>query len=68
MILGDVIGFLGVGFEDPIGLGRDVVNAISRRDLPAMQGSVLFLCVVFVAVNLLTDLAYAKADPRVAYE
>jgi ABC-type dipeptide/oligopeptide/nickel transport system permease component len=50
------------------GLGRYVVNAISRRDLPAIQGSVLFLSVVFVAVNLITDLAYAKADPRVAYD
>ena len=50
------------------GLGRYVVNAISRRDLPAIQGSVLFLSVVFVAVNLITDIAYAKADPRVAYE
>jgi ABC-type dipeptide/oligopeptide/nickel transport system permease component len=50
------------------GLGRYVVNAIARRDLPAIQGSVLFLSVVFVMVNLLTDLAYAKADPRVAYK
>jgi peptide/nickel transport system permease protein/oligopeptide transport system permease protein len=50
------------------GLGRYVVNAISRRDLPAIQGSVLFLSVVFVLVNLLTDLAYAKADPRVSYD
>lgn len=49
------------------GLGRYVVNAISRRDLPAIQGSVLFLSTVFVLVNLLADLAYAKADPRVAY-
>jgi ABC-type dipeptide/oligopeptide/nickel transport system permease component len=49
------------------GIGRYVVNAISRRDLPAINGSVLFLSVVFVLVNLLTDLAYAKADPRVAY-
>ena len=47
------------------GLGRYVVNAISRRDLPAIQGSVLFLSVVFVLVNLLTDLAYAGADARV---
>jgi ABC-type dipeptide/oligopeptide/nickel transport system permease component len=47
------------------GIGRYVVNAISRRDLPAIQGSVLFLSTVFVLVNLLTDLAYAKADPRV---
>jgi ABC-type dipeptide/oligopeptide/nickel transport system permease component len=49
------------------GIGRYVVNAIARRDLPAINGSVLFLSVVFVMVNLLTDLAYAKADPRVAY-
>ncbi|MBX6331789.1 MAG: ABC transporter permease [Gemmatimonadaceae bacterium] len=50
------------------GLGRYVVNAISRRDLPAIQGSVLFLSVVFVLVNLITDLVYAAADPRVTYE
>ena len=49
------------------GLGRYVVNAIARRDLPAIQGSVLFLSAVFVLVNLLTDVAYAKADPRVNY-
>jgi len=50
------------------GIGRYVVNAISRRDLPAIQGAVLFLSTVFVLVNLLTDLAYAKADPRVSYK
>jgi ABC-type dipeptide/oligopeptide/nickel transport system permease component len=50
------------------GLGRYVVNAIARRDLPAIQGSVLFLSTVFVLVNLITDLAYAKADPRVAFK
>ncbi|HEV8448426.1 MAG TPA: ABC transporter permease [Gemmatimonadaceae bacterium] len=50
------------------GIGRYVVNAISRRDLPAIQGSVLFLSTVFVVVNLLTDLAYAKADPRVRFQ
>ena len=49
------------------GLGRYVVNAISRRDLPAIQGAVLFLSGVFVIVNLLADIAYAKTDPRVAY-
>lgn len=50
------------------GIGRYVVNAISRRDLPAIQGTVLFLSTVFVVVNLITDLAYAKADPRISYE
>lgn len=49
------------------GLGRYVVNAIARRDLPAIQGAVLFMSFVFVVVNLLADIGYAKADPRVAY-
>jgi peptide/nickel transport system permease protein/oligopeptide transport system permease protein len=47
------------------GIGRYVVMAISRRDLPAVQGAVLFLSVVFVAVNALTDMLYSKVDPRV---
>ena len=50
------------------GVGRYVLDAIGKRDLPAIQGSILFLSLVFVVVNLLTDVAYAKADPRVAYE
>ena len=49
------------------GVGRYVLAAIERRDLPAIQGSILFMSVVFVLVNLLTDLVYAKADPRIAY-
>jgi len=43
-----------------------VLLAIQKRDLPAIQGSILFLSVIFVLVNLLTDVLYAKADPRVA--
>ncbi len=50
------------------GVGRYVLTAIEKRDLPAVQGSILFLSVVFVLVNLVTDLAYAKADPRVVYD
>jgi ABC-type dipeptide/oligopeptide/nickel transport system permease component len=50
------------------GVGRYVLQAIEKRDLPAVQGSILFLSVVFVLVNLITDLLYAKADPRVAYD
>jgi ABC-type dipeptide/oligopeptide/nickel transport system permease component len=49
------------------GIGRYVVNAIARRDLPAIQGTVLFLSFIFVFVNLLADVAYAKADPRISY-
>lgn len=50
------------------GVGRYVLTAIEKRDLPAIQGSILFLSVVFVFVNLVTDLVYAKIDPRVAYD
>jgi ABC-type dipeptide/oligopeptide/nickel transport system permease component len=50
------------------GVGRYVLTAIEKRDLPAIQGSILFLSLVFVIVNLLADLCYAAADPRVAYD
>lgn len=50
------------------GVGRYVLTAIEKRDLPAIQGSILFLSLVFVIVNLIADLCYAKADPRVAYD
>ena len=50
------------------GVGRYVLTAIEKRDLPAVQGSILFLSLVFVVVNLVTDLLYAKVDPRVSYD
>lgn len=50
------------------GVGRYVLTAIEKRDIPAIQGSILFLSLVFVLANLITDLCYAAADPRVAYD
>ena len=50
------------------GVGRYVLTAIDKRDLPAVQGSILFLSLVFVIVNLVTDIVYARVDPRVAYD
>ena len=50
------------------GVGRYVLTAIDKRDLPAVQGSILFLSLVFVLVNLLTDMLYARVDPRAAYD
>jgi ABC-type dipeptide/oligopeptide/nickel transport system permease component len=50
------------------GVGRYVLTAINKRDLPAIEGSILFLSLVFVIANLVTDLCYAAADPRVAYD
>ncbi|MCU0514816.1 MAG: ABC transporter permease [Anaerolineae bacterium] len=49
------------------GLGRYAINAISARDLPQIQGMVLFAAVIYVIVNLLVDLAYTWADPRLRY-
>lgn len=50
------------------GLGRYVLTAIEKRDLPAVQGAILFMSLVFVFVNLVADLLYAKADPRIAHD
>lgn len=47
------------------GLGRLVVESITRRDYPVIQGCVLTISVVFVVVNLATDLFYGYVDPRI---
>ncbi len=47
------------------GLGRATVDAIRVRDLPVVEGCVLFLAFIFVLANLLVDLSYAWLDPRI---
>jgi ABC-type dipeptide/oligopeptide/nickel transport system permease component len=47
------------------GLGRFTLDAIMKRDLPAIQGAVLVMAVLFMIVNLAVDLLYARVDPRV---
>jgi ABC-type dipeptide/oligopeptide/nickel transport system permease component len=47
------------------GLGRFTLDAILKRDLPAIQGSVLFMAAAFMLVNLAVDILYARVDPRV---
>lgn len=47
------------------GVGQLTVQAISNRDYPLVQATVLFLAVVFVVVNLIVDILYAFLDPRV---
>lgn len=47
------------------GLGKYVVDSIFSRDLPSIQGFVLFIGTVFVLINLLTDAAYVYLDPRI---
>lgn len=47
------------------GLGRMVLDAISQRDYALVQGSVLFVALNFLIVNLLIDLTYVAIDPRI---
>jgi len=47
------------------GLGRMIVESIGNRDYTAVQGVLLVFVGMFVLVNLLTDLAYGWADPRI---
>ncbi len=46
------------------GLGRLTLTAISNRDYPVVQGCILAVGLTYVGINLLTDAAYALADPR----
>lgn len=50
------------------GLGRLLIQAVTRRDYPLIQGIVLIVAVAYVLINLVVDLAYALLDPRVRYE
>jgi ABC-type dipeptide/oligopeptide/nickel transport system permease component len=50
------------------GLGRLIVQAIRLRDYPLVQGGVLVIALIYVGMNLATDVAYALLDPRIRYE
>jgi len=47
------------------GLGTLAIDAISSRDFPLIQGTVLFMGVVYVSINILVDISYGIIDPRV---
>jgi peptide/nickel transport system permease protein len=50
------------------GLGRALVPAIQRRDTPVIMGILLFGALMFMLINLITDLVYAMVNPRIRYE
>jgi peptide/nickel transport system permease protein len=54
-------------FDIP-GMGRLWLDAINQRDYPLVLGIGVFISVIFVLVNLLTDLSYAWFDPRIRYQ
>lgn len=50
------------------GLGNLLVDSISRRDFPVIQGVILLIALIYVGVNLLVDLVYGLLDPRIRYD
>jgi peptide/nickel transport system permease protein len=50
------------------GIGLWVYESIESRDYAIVQGASLFIAVIFVTVNLVTDLLYAAVDPRIKYD
>ncbi|OGL17193.1 MAG: hypothetical protein A3G97_05950 [Candidatus Rokubacteria bacterium RIFCSPLOWO2_12_FULL_69_21] len=50
------------------GLGRLALGAINARDLPVVQGVVLFVASTIVVINVLVDILYGFLDPRIRYE
>lgn len=50
------------------GVGRLVVEAVYERDYPLVIGCILIFSIIFVIVNLLTDIMYTYIDPRIHYE
>jgi peptide/nickel transport system permease protein len=50
-----------------VGVGRYIVTAISARDYPVVQGTVLIVAAFVVLINLVVDVLYAALDPRIRY-
>ncbi|MBU5256774.1 ABC transporter permease [Tissierella praeacuta] len=49
------------------GIGRIAVNAIQNRDMPLLQGSVIFTTFIVILGNLVADILYSFIDPRIKY-
>lgn len=49
------------------GIGSLLVDSISARDLPVVQGCVLAIVTMFLLVNFLVDILYTRLDPRIRY-
>jgi len=50
------------------GIGRLVFEAIGQRDLPVVQGVVLFITTIIIFINFMIDIVYRYLDPRIRYE
>lgn len=50
------------------GIGKLMVDSIYMRDYPMIQGSILFVAIIYIFVNLMVDILYTYLDPRIRYE
>lgn len=50
------------------GIGRLAVNSIQNRDMPLLQGTVVFTTILIIAGNLVADILYSVIDPRIRVE
>jgi ABC-type dipeptide/oligopeptide/nickel transport system permease component len=50
------------------GVGKLLVDAISNKDFPIVQGAVLFIALIYTVINLVVDLSYAYLDPRIRFD
>jgi len=50
------------------GVGKLLVDAITTKDFPIVQGAVLFIALVYIIINLLVDVSYAYLDPRIRFD
>ena len=50
------------------GIGKFLIDSVYARDYPVIQGFVLLIALMFVVINLITDILYAYIDPRIRYE
>lgn len=67
--LGSLLGgatIIEIVFNRP-GLGKLLVDGVLTRDYPTVQGTMIFFMVVILLSNLLADIGYALADPRIQY-
>jgi peptide/nickel transport system permease protein len=49
------------------GVGQLVINSVLRRDYPVIQGTVLYIVLLYVVINVGVDVIYALADPRIKF-
>lgn len=72
-LVGTELGYMLTGsmliervFSIP-GIGKLAVDSMSTRDLPLLEGTVMYIALIFVIINLMVDISYAFIDPRIRY-